>query len=119
MAATIGVSVETVRRRVQQMVESGALQFDVNVSAEALGMPVQALINTEVIPDAQGNDFLSMFSTEVRVIRFHQTITGEQIYEIGASDIPVVSGALAYLRGIPSVKSVTVTFLYPNGDHKI
>ncbi len=50
MATAIGVSEETVRRRVHTMMELGVLQFHVNVSAEALGMPVSALINVKVHP---------------------------------------------------------------------
>jgi len=50
MASNIGVSEETVRRHVHAMVKSEELQFDVSVSAEALGLPVAALINVEVPP---------------------------------------------------------------------
>lgn len=122
MAEKIGVSEETVRRHVHAMVKSEALQFDVSVSAEALGLPIQALINVEVPPDAEGNlleNFGSIHPERIHVKRIYETVEGHQVYEIAAETLHAASEAVMHLRLNLVVIDATITFLYPNADHRI
>ncbi len=117
IALTMDVSEETVRRRVQQMVKSGVLQFDVNVSAEALGMPVQALINVEVDPRSVVN--ILDHSQHAHVRQIHDTVEGHQVYDIASPTLEKASLALLQVKSHPAVTRATITFLYPNGDNRI
>lgn len=117
MAAVVGVSEETVRRRIHTMTASGVLQFHIDVSAEAVGMPVSALINVKVHPHSPDNlleDWLS-----VRVKGVHDTVEGHQIYEIAAQNLEAAGAAVSDLRSNPQVIDATITFLYPNSEHRI
>ncbi len=117
MATSIGVSEETIRRRVHTMVESDVLQFHVNVSAEALGMPVSALINVEVHPSSPDNILEDYPSVHVK--RVHDTVEGHQVYEIAARDLEAAGAAVSHLRMNPDVIDATITFLHTTGDHRI
>lgn len=119
MASKIGVSEETVRRHVHQMVKSGALQFHVNVSAEALGMPVSALINVQVTPGY--DNLLERFVSKdrIRVIRVYEIVDGNQVYVITAATLQVAAEAVMHIREAEEVENVTITFLYPNREHRI
>jgi len=117
MADAIGCSEETVRRRVIAMTRSGALQFHVGVSAEALGMPIQALINVEASPHK--NDNLLEKCHHVHVKQIFLGLDGNQVYEIAAKTLRDAGVAVIHLRTDPKVTTATITFLYPNGDHRI
>lgn len=117
MAVRIGVSEETIRRRVLAMIKSGVMQFHIDVSAEALGMPIQALINVEVPPDSDDN-LLDNFRL-IHVKRIHETVEGHQVYEIAAGTLEAAAGAVMHLRSNMAVAKATITFLHPNGDHRI
>lgn len=117
IATVIGVSEETVRRRVLAMISTGVLQFNIDVSAEALGMPVSALINVKLPPDS--NECQLTNSGSLYVKRVHDTVEGHQVYEIAAKDLGAAGAAMTDLRSNPQVTDATITFLYPNGDHRI
>ncbi len=117
MALTMGVSEETVRRRVNQMVESGALQFDVNVSAEALGMPVSALVNIEV--DFGVDPDLMKIANYVHTAKTYETINGTRIYEVAAYTNESLYSAITYLRGMMGVRKASAVLLHTKGDHRI
>ena len=117
MATAIGVSEETIRRRVHTMVKSDVLRFHVNVSAEALGMLVSALINVEVPPDSSDN--LLENCPSIYVKRVHDTVEGHQIYEIAARDLEAAGAAVSDLRTNPEVTDATITFLHTDSEHRI
>lgn len=117
MAAKVGGGEETMRRRIHQMVESGILKFTVDVSAEALGMPVQALI------DVEGNftttdDLLAGFRS-IHVTKIYDTVEDHQLYEIASPDLRNAADALTYMKSHATVTKATITFLYPNDTHRI
>lgn len=119
MALKMGVSEETVRRRIHAMVKSGVLQFDVNVSAEALGMPVSALIAVTFGSDGAISNNLLETRPNIYVQCVHNTLDGGQIYQIAAKTLADPRAATIALKANPQVVDATITLLFPNGDHRI
>ncbi len=117
MAPSIGVSEETIRRRVHMMVESDVLQFHIDVSAKALDAPVSALITVEV--DFGVDPDLMEIDNFVHKVKAYETINGTRIYEVATYTHEAIYSAITYLRGMMGVRKASAVFLHTLGDHRI
>lgn len=111
IARTVGVSEPTVRRRIDDLLRTGAIAFRAVVEPSQLGLPVEAVLWIKAAPadiDKIGNDLLSHPG-----LRYAAAITGE--YQIVADLIVATKedlhNAITQSPILERAQSVTTTFV--------